>query len=368
MPPKRGSASPARGAGGASREQQDESEAPPLRYDRQLGDMAGGYGLGLQSPLVDRPPPAADPKRRRLCCCGVLLTLVWGATLALVYGAEQPCAVVRGWHGPAAVPTLGCSGRWGGSCPNHTYVDFLDDPLFFGCQPTKCTPGSSELCPGAATTPCPKSGQCPGHSAPKCKPGSSELCPGVAHIPCPESGQCPGDSAPGTPCAAWQSCRPPAPAATCPRPCPRLETDEYEWCVENGYGKWVSTAKNCTEPPLAVCEGDSGEGLLAEAGALGCAPNRKPILIQHRVLLIARKNCRRWGTGAHAPPGATDKRSPQYYGLSVAEGGHCRRGGRCMCTAAFMPSTRWIILWIIALVCVSALSACGCACLLWFND
>ena len=79
------------------------------------------------------------------------------------------------------------------------------------------------------------------------------------------------------------------------------------------------------------------------------------------------QKCRRWGTGAHAPPGAVDKRSPQYYGLSVAEGGHCR-GGRCMCTASFMPSTRWIILWIIALVCVSVLSACGCACLLRSND
>ena len=79
------------------------------------------------------------------------------------------------------------------------------------------------------------------------------------------------------------------------------------------------------------------------------------------------QKCRRWGTGAHAPPGPVDKRSPQYYGLSVAEGGHCR-GERCMCTASFMPSTRWIILWIIALVCVSVLSACGCACLLWFND
>jgi len=279
MPPKRGSASPARGAGGASREQQDESEAPPLRYDRQLGDMAGGYGLELQSPLVDRPPPAADPKRRRLCCCGVLLTLVWGATLALVYGAEQPCADVRGWHGPAAVPTLGCGGSWGGSCPNHTYVEFLNDPLVFGCQPTKCT--RSELCPSAATTPCPKSGQCPGHSAPKCKPGSSELCPGVAHIPCPESGQCPGDSTPGTPCAAWQSCRPGCIkncASGCPRPCPRLETDGGAWCVENGYGKWVGS-QNCTEPPLAVCEGDTG-GLLAfsaEAGALGCVgPTNDP--------------------------------------------------------------------------------------------
>ena len=65
----------------------------------------------------------------------------------------------------------------------------------------------------------------------------------------------------------------------------------------------------------------------------------------------------RWGSGAHAPPGPVDLRKPTDMGLSVAEGGKCDRGGRCMCAASFMPSEGGIILWLLALLCVSVVSA-----------
>ena len=180
----------------------------------------------------------------------------------------------------------------------------MEDPTFFGCPLTKCTPGEVN--------------------------GTRQLCPGPGRIPCPASGKCPGDSDPGSACPAWKRCQPGGCGGNncgCPRSCPSHEL--HQWCVKAGYGKWISTTENCTEPSLAVCAGD--------AGALG------------------------WGTGEHAPPGPIELRSHDDVGLSVAEGGKCDRGGRCMCPASFMPSTGWIILWLLALLCVSVVSAVNVA-------
>lgn len=62
----------------------------------------------------------------------------------------------------------------------------------------------------------------------------------------------------------------------------------------------------------------------------------------------------RWGSGAHASPGPVDMRKPDEIGLSVAEGGRCDAGGRCMCPAKFMPSKGWILVWLVVLAFLTA--------------
>ena len=156
LPPAAGSsdtAPPLPPAGSSGGRDGGRDGAAAMRQNQQLGDMADA-GIGsaedpawsergpeLQQPLMGgsgRGRSTAEPKRNRACCCGALLILMWGATFGLIYGTDQPCGTARGWHGPAAVPTLGCNETWGGSCNNHTYVDFVLDPNFFGCPLTHC--------------------------------------------------------------------------------------------------------------------------------------------------------------------------------------------------------------------------------------
>eukprot|EP01043_Picozoa_sp_COSAG02_P096941 COSAG02_NODE_33183_length_504_cov_0.725926_1_plen_139_part_10 len=114
----------------------------------------------LRQPLVDTMTAGADAKRNKACCCVGLVVLVWSAASVLIYGTDQPCSVARGWVGRAASPVAGCNETWGGSCKNHTYIDYIDDTLFFGCPLVHCNPNASkpELCPGPSLIPCPVSG------------------------------------------------------------------------------------------------------------------------------------------------------------------------------------------------------------------
>ena len=220
--------------------------------------------------------------------------------------------IARGWHGGAASPILGCNETWGGLCKNHTYVDYINDPTFFGCPATSCNPNPVN--------------------------GTRELCPGKVSIPCPKSGKCPGDSSPGSACHAWKNCQPggsclsATSSCRCPRSCPSHKPNE--WCVKSGFGKWVSTTENCTEPSLTVCAGD--------AGALGCAiccvflfENAERIM-----LTFVRRGFAGGGAEHSAAPGRSDSAGLMMWGCrwlregsAIAVGGACARHRSCQAPA-----------------------------------
>eukprot|EP01052_Picozoa_sp_SAG31_P051663 SAG31_NODE_12374_length_946_cov_1.421488_1_plen_269_part_01 len=164
------------------------------------------------SPLV----PVTDLNPTRKPCCGAWQVLVMFALLlvpplgCMLY--DSTLGKVR-CEGASSI-WAGCSGATG-RCKHHHYLNYLDDPVAFGCNETDSV---DSYCYQERSVDCFKG--CPSAWGVNCG------CPD----PCPQ----PPYSNPNASAAENQ----------------RLGED----CVRQGFGRWVSDEANCTEPHVQQCE------------------------------------------------------------------------------------------------------------------
>jgi hypothetical protein len=169
------------------------------------------HTISIEQPSLDSSPLVPAANRRPKPCCVTYTLAAWQVYLAMFALLLVPFGCIiydkLGNVPCKGAPSIyaGC-GDTKGHCKHHHFLNYLDDPVAFGCNDTTC------------------------FAFQDCQPGS---CPSpYNNCGCPVA--CPG----------WP---PNANASAAER------QRSGEACVRKGFGRWVSDEANCTEPHVQQC-------------------------------------------------------------------------------------------------------------------